>query len=70
VRQVTASLAQVPYAHVVEVNLHVSLAEASRRIPPYVATLTETPAGVLLLRAVARTVLAHGSASVSSRACS
>lgn len=48
VRQVTASLAQVPYAHTVEVTLHVPLAEASRRIPPSVATLTETPDGVLL----------------------
>ncbi|SDH81623.1 Predicted DNA-binding transcriptional regulator YafY, contains an HTH and WYL domains [Nonomuraea jiangxiensis] len=48
VRQVTASLAQVPYANVVEVILHVPLAEASRRIPPSVATLTETPDGVLL----------------------
>ncbi|MFI6793085.1 helix-turn-helix transcriptional regulator [Nonomuraea sp. NPDC050383] len=48
VRQVTASLAQVPYAHTVEVALHVPLAEASRRIPPSVATLTETPDGVLL----------------------
>ncbi|MEV0150687.1 MULTISPECIES: YafY family protein [unclassified Nonomuraea] len=48
VRQVTASLAQVPYAHMVEVTLHVPLAEASRRIPPSVASLTETPDGVLL----------------------
>ncbi|MFG2074699.1 Predicted DNA-binding transcriptional regulator YafY, contains an HTH and WYL domains [Nonomuraea maritima] len=48
VRQVTASLAQVPYAHLVEVVLHVPLAEAARRIPPSVATLTETPDGVLL----------------------
>ncbi|WP_433437807.1 helix-turn-helix transcriptional regulator [Nonomuraea sp. CA-141351] len=48
VRQVTASLAQVPYAHIVEVILHAPLAEASRRIPPSVATLTETPDGVLL----------------------
>ncbi|WP_307848241.1 helix-turn-helix transcriptional regulator [Microbispora oryzae] len=48
VRQVTASLARVPYAHVVEVILHVPLAEASRRIPPSVATLTETPDGALL----------------------
>ncbi|NUW46112.1 helix-turn-helix transcriptional regulator [Nonomuraea rhodomycinica] len=48
VRQVTASLARVPYAHLVEVVLHVPLAEASRRVPPSVATLTETPDGALL----------------------
>ncbi|NUW35728.1 YafY family transcriptional regulator [Nonomuraea sp. SMC257] len=48
VRQVTASLVQVPYAHSVEVIMRVPLAEASRRIPPSVATLTETPDGVLL----------------------
>ncbi|MEU8326041.1 YafY family protein [Nonomuraea sp. NPDC048881] len=48
VRQVTASLARVPYAHLVEVVLRVSLAEAARRVPPSVATLTETPDGVLL----------------------
>ncbi|MER6580862.1 YafY family protein [Nonomuraea sp. NPDC001023] len=48
VRQVTASLARVPYAHPVEVVLGVPLAEAARRVPPSVATLTETPDGVLL----------------------
>ncbi|MFI7110181.1 helix-turn-helix transcriptional regulator [Nonomuraea sp. NPDC050227] len=48
VRQVTASLARVPYAHLVEVVLRVPLAEAARRVPPSVATLTETPDGVLL----------------------
>ncbi|MEV3982427.1 YafY family protein [Nonomuraea sp. NPDC049758] len=48
VRQVTASLTRVPYAHLVEVVLGVPLAEAARRVPPSVATLTETPDGVLL----------------------
>ncbi|MFB9838551.1 helix-turn-helix transcriptional regulator [Actinoallomurus acaciae] len=48
VAHVTASLASVPYAHEVEVVLETTLAEARRRLPPTVATLTEVPGGVLL----------------------
>lgn len=48
VAQVTDSLANVPYAHRVEVVLRVGLAEARRRIPPSVGTLTEVDGGVLL----------------------
>jgi predicted DNA-binding transcriptional regulator YafY len=49
VRHVISSLAAVPYAHEVEVLLETSLAEAGRRVPPSVATLTEVPGGVLLV---------------------
>lgn len=48
VRHVISSLARVPYAHTVEVVLHVPLAEAARRIPPSVAALTATPDGTLM----------------------
>jgi predicted DNA-binding transcriptional regulator YafY len=48
VEHVTRSLAGVAYAHEVEVVLETTLAEARRRIPPTVATLAETPGGVLL----------------------
>ncbi|TDC11857.1 YafY family transcriptional regulator [Actinomadura bangladeshensis] len=41
VRDVTASLARVPYAHEVEVVLDAALEEARRRIPASVAALTE-----------------------------
>jgi predicted DNA-binding transcriptional regulator YafY len=44
--QVIAGLAAVPYAHEVSVVLHTDLAEARRRIPPSVGTLTEVPDGV------------------------
>ncbi len=42
------SLAEVPYAHEVEVVLHTSLDEARRRIPPTVASLEPVDGGVLL----------------------
>ena len=45
---VLAGLASVPYAHDVSVLLHTSLAQARRRIPPSVGTLTEVPDGVRL----------------------
>jgi predicted DNA-binding transcriptional regulator YafY len=45
---VLAGLAAVPYAHDVSVVLHTSLAQAERRIPPSVGTLTEVPDGVRL----------------------
>lgn len=48
VTHVTRSLANVPYAHEVEVVLATSLVEARRRIPPSVGTLTERADGVLL----------------------
>jgi predicted DNA-binding transcriptional regulator YafY len=48
VAQVTASLASVPYAHEVEVVLDLPLAEARRRIPPTVGTLSGADGGVLL----------------------
>jgi predicted DNA-binding transcriptional regulator YafY len=48
VQHVIGSLAAVPYAHRVEVLFETTLAEARRRIPPSVATLTEVPGGVLL----------------------
>lgn len=48
VQQVTRSLAAVPYAHEFEVVLATTLESAQRRIPPTVATLTETEGGVLL----------------------
>lgn len=46
--QVLAGLAAVPYTHDVSVVLHTSLAQAQRRIPPSVGTLTEVPDGVRL----------------------
>jgi predicted DNA-binding transcriptional regulator YafY len=48
VSHVVTSLANVPYAHEVEVTLRTSLKEASRRIPRSAARLTETADGVLL----------------------
>jgi len=48
VQHVTRSLAAVPYAHEVEVVFHTTLQEARVRIPPAVATLTETDEGVLM----------------------
>ncbi|MFC6880915.1 MULTISPECIES: helix-turn-helix transcriptional regulator [Actinomadura] len=48
VGHVTRSLANVPYAHDVEVLLETTLDEARRRIPAAVATLTETAGGVLM----------------------
>ncbi|BBH67675.1 hypothetical protein ACTI_43600 [Actinoplanes sp. OR16] len=38
----------MPYAHDVSVLLHTSLAQAQRRIPPTVGTLTEVATGVRL----------------------
>ena len=48
VRQVTTSLAAVPYAHEVEVLLGTTMEAARRRIPPSAAALTEADGGVLL----------------------
>ena len=48
VRQVTASLAAVPYAHEVEILLGTTMEAARRRIPPATATLTQADGGVLL----------------------
>ncbi|MFF5121666.1 WYL domain-containing protein [Dactylosporangium aurantiacum] len=45
---VVAGLAAVPYQHDVEVLLRTGLADAARRIPPVVGTLTDHPDGVLL----------------------
>ncbi|GAB3331253.1 YafY family protein [Micromonospora halotolerans] len=52
--QVLAGLAAVPYAHDISVVLHTSLAQAQRRIPPSVGTLTEVPDGVRLTARVER----------------
>jgi predicted DNA-binding transcriptional regulator YafY len=46
---VLAGLAAVPYEHEVSVVLHTGLAQARRRIPVSVGTLTETPDGVRLV---------------------
>jgi predicted DNA-binding transcriptional regulator YafY len=48
VQHVTRSLANVPYAHEVEVLLETSLEEARRRIPASTATLSQVDEGVLL----------------------
>ncbi|WP_433288130.1 helix-turn-helix transcriptional regulator [Micromonospora sp. CA-244673] len=45
---VLAGLASVPYAHDLSVLLHTSLAQARRRIPPSLGTLTEVANGVRL----------------------
>ena len=45
---VSASLAQVPWGHEVEVVLDLSLDEASRRLPRTLASLAETDEGTLL----------------------
>ncbi|MDG4800200.1 YafY family protein [Micromonospora sp. WMMD980] len=52
--QVLAGLAAVPYAHDISVVLHTSLAQARRRLPPSVGTLTEVPDGVRLTTRVER----------------
>jgi predicted DNA-binding transcriptional regulator YafY len=46
IEHVLAGLAAVPYAHEVSVVLHTDLAEARRRLPPSIGTLTEVPDGV------------------------
>jgi predicted DNA-binding transcriptional regulator YafY len=48
VEHVSASLAQVPWGHEVEVVLDLSLDEARRRLPRTLATLSETDEGTLL----------------------
>ncbi|GAA2732549.1 YafY family protein [Actinocorallia aurantiaca] len=48
VQHVTRSLANVPYAHRVEVVVHTPLEELRKRIPPSVGTLSETSDGTLL----------------------
>ncbi|RFS82552.1 YafY family transcriptional regulator [Actinomadura spongiicola] len=48
VQHVTRSLARVPWTHEVEVVLETTLAEARRRIPATVATLTEDGGGVVM----------------------
>jgi predicted DNA-binding transcriptional regulator YafY len=48
VEHVSASLAQVPWGHEVEVVLDLSLEEARRRLPRTLATLTATEEGTLL----------------------
>jgi predicted DNA-binding transcriptional regulator YafY len=56
VDQVMRSLARVPYTHAVEVVLDTSMAEARRRIPPEVGTLSDAgdaAGGGVLLRAQA-----------------
>ncbi|MEV4516130.1 YafY family protein [Dactylosporangium sp. NPDC049525] len=47
IAHVVAGLATVPYRHEVEVLLRIGLADAARRIPPVVGTLTDHPDGVL-----------------------
>lgn len=54
VKQVLASLASTPYTHDVEVVLDTTLEEARRRIPPSIATLTDTADGILLHTRVER----------------
>ncbi|MCW2880295.1 MAG: helix-turn-helix, type 11 [Sphaerisporangium sp.] len=49
VAQVMASLSSVPYRHEVRVLLETTLAEARRRLPPSVASLSETEGGVLMV---------------------
>ncbi|NDU76629.1 WYL domain-containing protein [Actinomadura sp. DSM 109109] len=48
VQHVTRALARVPYAHEVEVLLETTLAEARRRIPAKVATLTGADGAVVM----------------------
>jgi predicted DNA-binding transcriptional regulator YafY len=45
---VLSSLAATPRTYPVEVALYVTLDEARRRVPPSLATLEETPAGVIM----------------------
>jgi predicted DNA-binding transcriptional regulator YafY len=61
VGHVLAGLAAVPYAHEFSVVLHTSLAEARRRVPPSVGTLTEVADGV---RLVARAERLDGAAQM------
>ncbi|GAA0427283.1 transcriptional regulator [Acrocarpospora corrugata] len=49
VAHVLTSLAGVPFQHEVEVLLHAPLTDVRRRVPPSVASLTETESGVRLL---------------------
>jgi predicted DNA-binding transcriptional regulator YafY len=48
VRQVTTSLAAVPYVYEVEILLGTTMQAARQRIPPSAATLTQADGGVLL----------------------
>ena len=52
--QVVSGLAAVPYAYDISVLLHTTLAQARRRIPPSVGTLTEVSGGVRLTTRVER----------------
>lgn len=54
VQRVVESLAGAPWRHRVEVELETTLAEARRRLPPAVGTLTELAGGRVLLRARAQ----------------
>ncbi|MFJ4191182.1 helix-turn-helix transcriptional regulator [Kitasatospora sp. NPDC089509] len=54
VQRVVESLAATPWRHRVEVELATTLAEARRRLPPVVGTLTELADGRVLLRARAQ----------------
>ncbi|MFE4355702.1 MULTISPECIES: helix-turn-helix transcriptional regulator [unclassified Kitasatospora] len=54
VQRVVESLAGAPWRHRVEVELRTTLAEARRRLPPAVGTLTELAEGRVLLRARAQ----------------
>ncbi|MBO1415873.1 YafY family protein [Streptomyces sp. FH025] len=54
VQRVVESLAGAPWRHRVEVELHTTLAEARRRLPPAVGTLTELAGDRVLLRARAQ----------------
>ncbi|MFF2079523.1 helix-turn-helix transcriptional regulator [Kitasatospora sp. NPDC058162] len=54
VQRVVESLAGAPWRHRVEVELGMTLAEARRRLPPAVGTLTELAADRVLLRARAQ----------------
>ncbi|MET8542063.1 YafY family protein [Kitasatospora sp. NPDC004799] len=54
VQRVVESLAGAPWRHRVEVELATTLAEARRRLPPAVGTLTELADGRVLLRARAQ----------------
>ncbi|MFF4919694.1 helix-turn-helix transcriptional regulator [Kitasatospora sp. NPDC001261] len=54
VQRVVESLAGAPWRHRVEVELRTTFAEARRRLPPAVGTLTELAEGRVLLRARAQ----------------
>ncbi|WP_248958521.1 helix-turn-helix transcriptional regulator [Sphaerisporangium perillae] len=49
VARVVESLSSVPYRHEIRVLLEISLAEARRRLPPTVATLSQAEDGVLMV---------------------